>query len=289
MKRRKILLALAAATATGATLSAALTSATNTTFGSARYWPFAMKTGHQPLLIAGSGTMYALNRALADAFAQLHPECDLVVEKGGSLPALIALKRGAIDIAAMEHDMTASEEESHLRNFLIARNDIGIAVNKKSPIALLSTDQIRGLLSGDIGNWKHVGGPDAAVQVISRQRGSTSRHFIEEVVLAGGDIAPEAIEVANTRQLAERVAANPHAIGYISLKDRVGIGEVAYLAVDGVAASRETILSNRYPFTQSLYLVVLGDQPGPATEFIAFARSAAGQQIIGQQRLVSAY
>lgn len=276
MNRRDILLALAfAGTGAGASLG-----------GVKLRWPFATRAEHPSLLIAGSSTMYALNQAWAAGFFVSHPAVDITIEKGGSLPALIALKRGAIDLAAMERDVTVAEDDMHIRNFLVARSDISIAVNSKLPITSLSTQQIRALLSGAAANWKQVGGPDAPVHVISRVRGSTTRQFVEEIVLDGDDITPTAQELDSTRLLAERVAADPFALGYVSLKDRVGIAKVSYLAVDGIPASRATILSSRYPYTHSLYLVLNSDQQGPAADFVAFVRSAAGQKIVERQNLV---
>lgn len=249
-------------------------------------WSVRVKAERTPLLIAGSRTMFDLNRALAAEFARTRPLVDVVVEKGGSLPALIALKRGALDVAAMERDLSVAEDDALTRNFLIARNDISIIVNGKSPVSSLSREQVRGLLTGAIVNWKQVGGHDAPVHVISRTRGSTSRQFVEDVVLGGGDITLNAREMESTKLLAERVAADPLAIGYTSLKDRQDMPGIAHIGVDGVIATRPSVLSGRYPYTQSLYLALYGDKHGVAAEFVAFARSPAGQKIVEQQRMV---
>ena len=252
-------------------------------------WPFRTGNKRKSLLLAGSNTMLALNQALAAEFSKLHPLVDVVVEKGGSLPGLIALKRGAIDIAAMARDITALEDETRILNFLIARNDITIVVNRKLPVKSLSRGQIRALLTGAITNWKQVGGPNAPIHVVSRIRGSTSRQFVEEVVLGGRDITASARNLPSAQKLAESVAADPYAIGFISLKDSKGIADVSSLQVDGVTASRRTVLSDRYPYTQSLYLVLSGKKDGPASDFVAFARSPAGQAIVEQQRMVPVY
>lgn len=272
MNRRSLLLALAAAPVVAG--------------GMSFRWQ-STKEGRQALLIAGASAMFWLNQELAKEFIKSNPSIDVVVEKGGSLPGLIALKRGAIDLAAMDRDLTVAEDDLGTRNFLIARSNVTIVVNKKSPIKSLSSEQIRALFAGDMTNWKQAGGPDAPVHVISRTRGSTARQFVEDVVLSGSDITVAAREVQKAGQLIEQVAADPYAIGYLTLKDKELGGEVAYLAVDGVAASRATILSGRYPYTHSLYLLLYGDKQGAAADFVAFARSPAGQKIVEQQRLMS--
>lgn len=249
-------------------------------------WSFSVKAERTPLLIAGSPTMFNLNLALVAAFSTQHPLVDAVVEKGGSLPALIALKRGALDVAALERDLSVAEDDLLTRNFLIARNNIAIIVNARSPLSSLSREQVRALLTGAITNWKQLGGPDATVRLISRTRGSTSRQFVEEVVLGGDDIAVNARDVETSRQLSEQVAADPYAVGYLSLKDRNDVSGIVQLGVDGVIATRESVLSGRYPYTQSLHMVLYGERHPVAAEFVAFARSAAGQKIVAQQGLV---
>jgi phosphate transport system substrate-binding protein len=127
------------------------------------------------------------------------------------------------------------------------------------------------------------------VQVVSRTRGSTARQFVEEVILEGGDIASNAVEADSARKLTQLVAGSTHAIGYISLKDKLTAVPVRYLDVDGVEASRETLLSGRYPYKQSLVLVTLSDAQSTARLFVDFVCSAAGQQVVEAASLVGAY
>jgi phosphate transport system substrate-binding protein len=245
-----------------------------------------VKEGRKSLLIGGAGAMVPLNQALADAFIKLNPMVDVVIEKGGSLQGLIAVKRGAIDLAAMTRDLSNEEDDESAHDFLIARGDIRIVVNKASFIKTLSEKQVRDLLTGELTNWKQVGGIDAPVNVISRTKGSTTRQFVEEVVLDGGEVTSSAKEVETTKLLAASVAADPYAIGYVASKDSEGIADVVALAVDGVTASRATVLSGRYPYTHSFSLLIYGEQKGLRLDFVNFARSAAGQKIVAQNGLI---
>jgi phosphate transport system substrate-binding protein len=249
-------------------------------------WRLPVKEGRKSLLIGGAGAMVPLNQALADAFIKLNTMVDVVIEKGGSLQGLIAARRGAIDLAAMTRDLSNEEDDASAHDFLIARGDIRIIVNKASFIKTLTQKQIRGLLTGEMTNWKQVGGIDAPVNVISRAKGSTTRQFVEEVVLDGGEVTSSAKEMETTKLLAASVAADPCAIGYVASKDSEGIADVTALAVDGVAASRATVLSGRYPYTHSFSLLIYGEQKGLRLDFVNFARSAAGQKIVAQNGLI---
>lgn len=253
------------------------------------FWPFDRRTSRRPLLIAGAQVMYAMNQSLAKAFVKVHSNMDAEVETGGSLTALIALKRGSVDVAAMSRELKASEDESGMKSYLVARNGVGIVVGPGVKFASLNAHQVRAILAGRIVNWAQVGGPHAAIQVISRTRGSTARQFVEDVILGGGDIASNAIEMDSARKLTQSVAGTPHAIGFISLKDKRTAVPVSYLSVDGVEASRATLLSGRYPYTQSLYLVTLSDPQSTAALFVDFVCSAQGQELVDAAHLVGTY
>lgn len=254
------------------------------------FWPFDRRTSRRPLLIAGAHAMYALNQSLAEAFSKTHNNIDVVLESGASLSALIALKRGSVDVAVMSRDIKNSEDEIGLRNYLVARNGIAIAVGPGIKLSNLQSHQVRAMFSGEVSNWSQVGGPNAPVRVISRTRGSAAREFVEGVLLEGGDITAAAIECDSARKLTQMVANTPHAIGFISIKDKLTAVPVGYVNVGGVEASRETLLSERYPYTQSLYMVTLSDhQRTTAKLFVDFVRSAPGQSLVDAAGMVGTY
>lgn len=238
------------------------------------------------MLIASARAMFDLCNALAEAYKIQNPEVDFVIEKGDSLQGLIAAKRGAIDLAAITRDLTTSEDGLATYNYLIARSNISIVVHAQSPIKDLTQEQIGAIFMGHISNWKQVGGSDLPITLYSRVRGSSTRQYVEEVVLNGGDFASSAIEMESTKALATAVAADPSGIGYLAAKDESGNVAVSALSVDGVAANEVTILSGRYPYTHPFYLLLAGDKNQHKVNFIKFAQSPAGQAIVIKQGLV---
>jgi phosphate transport system substrate-binding protein len=241
---------------------------------------------HQSLLIGGASAMQSLNQALAREFMQRHTLLTVVIESGGSLPAYIAASRGAIDLAAMTRALSDAEDDAGARHYLVAKGSIGIIVNRASPLTDLSQEQVRALLTGEATNWKLVGGPDQQVAVISRIRGSTTRQLAEQILLEGRDFAIDAHELDSAAGMAAAVAANPYAIGYIASKDAAAQAAVAHVAVDGVPASRATVLSDRYPYAHAYYLLLYGASGGARRLFVDFARSPSGQRIVLQQGLM---
>lgn len=264
--RRTALLALAAATMAAGTAGL--------------FWRRGSREQPKELLIAGSSSMHEMLAALADAYAHRHAGVDIVVEKGSSLSALRALKRGAIDVAAMARDLTVPEDSLHVRNFLIARNEVRIVANQALALPSLSLAQLRAVFLGEIRNWAELGGADAPVHVYSRKTMSLSRRFLEDVLLEGLDIVATAEEVDSDAELARRLAADPLGLGYLALNYRGALAPgLQSLAIEGVAPERAAAYSGRYPLIESLYLVC-AEGEGRARDFIAFAGSAQGQAIV---------
>lgn len=244
-------------------------------------------TTRQSLLISGAAAMLPLTTALAQAFLRDQDALAIIVEPGGSLPAYIAANRGAIDMAAMTRALSDSEDDAGAHHYLIARNDIGIIVNRALPVESLTRAQVRALFTGEIANWRALGGPDRPVTVYAHARGAPARQSAEQLLLDGGDFAVDARECPNDAALAAAVAADPGAIAYLDGQARAGAGEVAVLPVGGVRATRATVLSGRYPYTHSFYLLLHGETGGARSGFVRFARSAAGQAIVERHGLVS--
>jgi phosphate transport system substrate-binding protein len=238
------------------------------------------------LLLASAGSMTNLCKALKKRYENKNPLTDIVIEHGDSLQGIIAVKRGAIDVAAISRDLTSEEDDQDSHSYLIARSNIFIIVHPQSPLRNLTQAQVRDVFTGTIANWRQLGGSDAPIQLVSRMRGSNTRQFMEEVVLGQNEIGSNALELETTRQVAARVAEDINAIGYIAAKNDAGDSVTRALTIDGIEASEATVLSGRYPYTSSFYLLLAGETLGPKIDFIKFARSAEGQTIVSEQGFV---
>lgn len=252
------------------------------------FWPFSRRTARAPLLIAGSGVMSDLSVALVKAYSKIYPHVDAVVERGGSMSALIALKRGAVDVAAMTRDLREADDEKGVRNYLIARNAVGVAVHPRLGISNLSRSQLRAIFDGKLTHWSQVGGPNWPIRVITRKPNTPARQFLEEVILNGEDVTTTVTEMETPAQVLQAVQSDETAVGYILLRDR-DASDVRFLSVDAIPPARETILSARYPLTQSFYYVLARQSGRSAEQFVEFAQSASGQAIVDAQHLVGTY
>ncbi len=233
----------------------------------------------QSLLVAGSNSMHPLNKALAERFARLQPKVAMVVQAGGSLAGLLALKRGTIDVAAMSRDLTEEEDTPNARAHLVGINEISIVVHPASPVVGINSAQLKAIFTGQITNWRALGGPNATIDVVSRLDGSNALHYMEDEVLDGDEVAVTARTLAKAEEVGEAIAADRNAIGFLAMSEQVK-APVRRLAIDGVLPERATILSGRYPLTQPEYLVLYGKASKPAIDFVDFALSPAGQAVV---------
>lgn len=249
-------------------------------------WRWPEQPLRSSLLLASAGSMTNLCAAFKKIYESKNPLTDIVIEHGDSLQGIIAVKRGAIDLAAISRDLTNEEDDQESHNYLIARSNIFIIVHPHSPLRDLTQAQVRDIFMGNIDNWKQLGGSDAAIQVVSRMRGSNTRQFMEEVVLGYSDISSTALEMESTREVAAKVAGDINAIGFIAAKNDAGDAETRTLSIDGIEASQATVLSGRYPYTSSFYLLLAGENTGTKFDFIKFARSPQGQAIVAEQGFV---
>ncbi len=240
----------------------------------------------QSLLIGGAGAMLALNQAWARAFALRYPSVNIVIETGGSLPGYIAARGAAIDLAAMTRGLSDAEDSASAHHFLVAKGEFTIVVHGSARVSALSRQQAAALLTGEIDNWRQVGGPNRAVQVYAHKRGSIARRFAEEFLLDGSDFTPAAGEFDTQAALLAAVAGDPDGIGALAASAQQVLPQARCLAIDGVQATRSTVLSGRYPYAYCFYLLLFGERNGIRADFLNFARSPAGQDIVSHAGLM---
>ncbi|MCB4757555.1 MAG: phosphate ABC transporter substrate-binding protein [Elusimicrobia bacterium] len=250
----------------------------------------------ESLLIAGSSTFLRQTQKLSESFMKKNPEVIVVAEGGGSYAGLIAVRRGAINIAIMSHDIPDDMDDDVVKGYLAAKDGIGIIVNPSNPVENLSVDQIRAIFSGMIRDWSQVGGKKGPIALFCREQGSTSHEGFENMIMRGVDMCRDAVKLSSAAAIDKEVAGNPGAIGYVSTHfEQPG---VKYLKVEGVPISKYTILSGRYPLSRSLYFVVaqreLDDEGDMRSHkkhsertknFIDFSRSREGQDILEKEGL----
>jgi phosphate transport system substrate-binding protein len=246
----------------------------------------------------GSDTLVNVALAWAEKYQQLHPDVRLSVTGGGTGTGMAALVNGTVDIANASRQITPEEIASAKKNginpieFVVARDAIGVIVNKNNPIHSLSLQQISDIYTDKVTRWSELGGDDRPIVKLSRETNSgTHLYFLQAVIRLGQtdntDIfSADTLLLPSSEGIISEVRDNPNAIGY----DGLGYitPEVKVLAVsakDGsqpVIPSIETVNSNQYPISRDLYMYTPGEPKGAVKAYMDWVVTPEAQDIVKQ-------
>jgi phosphate transport system substrate-binding protein len=247
--------------------------------------------------VKGSDTMVNLGQAWAEAFMKVRPSAQVSVTGGGSGTGIAALANGTCQIAQCSRSIKAKEKDTIVKatgktptEVAVGIDALVVAVHPKNEVESLTFEQLSGIFTGKIANWKEVGGADRPVVVLSRERNSgTHVYFLEHVVRQGNEKGPEeyaasALMMPSSQAIVDELASNEGAIGYYGLGYLGAKNKALSVAktkdATPVAASAETALAGTYPIARSLFFYVPGDLAGDVKAFVDFVLSDDGQRIV---------
>jgi phosphate transport system substrate-binding protein len=234
------------------------------------------------LTIAGSTTVLPINQECARLLMVANPDLRISVSGGGSGHGVKAAGAGEIDIGAVSRDVKSSEREQYpdLKPVAIGKDSVAIVVHPSNAITALTLEQAAKIFSGEITNWKEVGGADAAIRVITREEGSGTRETFETYVMTpfGRETAAKAFVKASNGEVRATVSSDYSSIGYLSLGyvDET----VKALSIGGIAATVDNVVSGTYPISRNLYLITKGTPSTLEAAFIDFVLSSEGQKVV---------
>lgn len=229
----------------------------------------------------GSTSMEKVIQSLAEQFMTENTGVSVNYDPTGSGTGIEAAGSGSADIGLASRELRQEELEKGLIGTVVAKDGIAVIVNAENPVKDLTVEQIAALATGEIGNWKDVGGMDAPVVLIGREAGSGTRDGFESIT-GTGESCVYSQELTSTGGVIEAVKGNPNAFGYASLSAVEGKEGVTAVKVGGVACSEETILDGTYAIARSFNLVTQADGPlsQAAQAFFDFAVSPEAADLI---------
>lgn len=239
------------------------------------------------VVIAGSTSVQPLSEALAEEYMGNNKDVTITVQGGGSGQAAKSLKEEIAQIGALSREVKDEEKKDIGNEYVIAKDGVAVVVNKDVKVDDLSIDQIKGIFTGEITNWKEVGGDDAAISVVSREEGSGTRGAFTEItgVLEKNDGGEEidkttdkAIVQPSTGAALETVTNTPNSIGYVSLE--AVNKDVKTLKVEGVEITKETVLDGTYKISRPFIYATPKKVDPAAQAFIDWVMSAEGQKMV---------
>jgi len=233
----------------------------------------------------GSTSVERVIAALIEAFREAHPGVTLTFDATGSGAGITSATEGTADIGLSSRYLR--HDEDGVDPILFAIDGLAVIVHPDNPVTDLSTEQITGIYTGAITNWREVGGNDAPIAAIGREAGSGSRGAFDDIMGISDNVRHDQ-ELTSGGAVITAVATNPFAIGYSSLS---AVGDtVRIVSVNGVPCTEATLLDGSYPVRRPFILMTQhGTTPSEATQaFIDFVMSPAATEIIANAGAVQA-
>ena len=227
----------------------------------------------------GSTSMEKVIGALGESFTEKNSGAKFTYNPTGSGSGITAVLEGRCDIGLSSRALKDEEKAKGLTETIVALDGIAVIVNPSNNVSDLSAEQIAKIYTGEITNWKEVGGSDAQIVLIGREAGSGTRDGFESIT-GTADKCKYRQELTSTGDVIATVAQNPNAIGYASLaaiKDTVKA-----LKVDGVTPTEDTVKDGSYKIQRPFVFVTKTgtELSETAQKFFDFATSADAAEII---------
>ena len=279
-----------------------------------RWWEYQpFRSGNKLVVLENSATetlegdlpsitgAYALYPVYAAAVQAIYPRPNNVLnyfmhEKlntGGSNVIFEELLAGKVDILfalAPSAEQLADADAAGLTYTMtpLGRDAFVFYVNAKNPISNLTVNDIRGIYSGRITNWKEVGAPKRAKIIpFQRNKNSGSQTTLERIMgdtpimppleednLGGmGDIIRDTADYRNFDE----------ALGFsfrYYATEMVRNDKIKLLSINGIAPTSENIANGSYPFIATAYVITVKERTGNVQKFIDFMLSLQGREII---------
>lgn len=236
------------------------------------------------IYIKGSDTMLGLTSDLAEIYMKENPGVSIRIEGGGTAEGIKSLIKNEIDICTASRNLKPEEAKlladyygSLGMVFLIAKDGLSIYLNPGNNINNLSLQQLKQIYTGEIKNWKNIGGKDARIIPVTRNPNSGTYFFFKEHILDGEEYTDDKIVKSTTGEIINFVAENENAIGYGGMGYQ---GNVIHSKIEGVEPNSENIRNDTYPITRYLHFFTTKIPGGKVKSFIDWVLSPAGQSVI---------
>jgi phosphate transport system substrate-binding protein len=200
----------------------------------------------------------------------------------GSGEGFAALMNGAVPIAGMSRNLTPEERAKGPYYRIIGYDAIAVFVNEANPVKALTKDQLKKIYTGEVTNWKSVGGKDLPIVVVTEMQSGTraTTHEFRRMALDGAAFGPVK-EIDQPHDCVKHVAGDPGAIASVTLAFQMA--GVRPVAVDGIAPDADKVRSGAYPLGRPLLLVSKDAPTGSSKDFFDFMLSSEGQALVAKK------
>lgn len=245
----------------------------------------AAEHAQEVIRFKGSDTMGAkLVPQLCEAYKIDHPGIKFENAAEGSTTAFTALLDGTADIGMSSREIKPEEakrfeeQKIQLHKHLAGNDCLVIAVNANNPVSNLTAKQVEGLFTGDIKNWKEVGGYDAPISLFTRNTASESYKGFSRIAMNGRSYSGDNVKMAGGEQPVQVVAKDVNSITYIG-HAYAKAKDIKTVSINGIAPPADRV--NDYPYIRALYYFIRSDASPAAKAFMEWVtQSAEAKEIV---------
>jgi len=216
----------------------------------------------ETIVMDGSTTVGPIAKAFAEYYMRQNPGVNITVGESGSGNGAKSIVNKTCQIANMSRFMKDTEFKAAADAgvmpvaHVVALDGLPILVHPSNPVKNLTVAQVRQIYTGQITNWKQIGGPDLGIVLVSRDTNSGTYECFNELVMNKEKISDRAEYVGSNGAIRQRVQSTPAAIGYAGLA--FVDDTVKALSINGIAATAATVRDGSYPIARPLFMFTDG-------------------------------
>jgi phosphate transport system substrate-binding protein len=231
--------------------------------------------------ISGSTSVGPLAEKIADKYMDKQ-DVKIEINQIGSSAGITNATTGVSEIGMSSRDLKEEEKANGLVETIIAFDGIVVVTHPSNKVKNLTMDQVKQIFTGEVTNWKELGGEDLEIVVVSREDGSGSRDAFQEIVgYTSGELVRTSIIASGNGNIKTTVATNKHAVGFISFE--YIDSSISTININGVEATAENVLQEKYSLSRPFLFVHKEDTLTDAgQQFIDYILSSDGQAIVAE-------
>lgn len=227
------------------------------------------------IVIAGSDTPGAkMVPQLKEGWLKEGNSADFEIAAEGSSQAFTTLLAGTADIGMASRKVKETElamfrkRGLELKEHIAAWDMIALVVHEKNPVKSLTLKQVEGIFTGEITDWKELGGEPGRISAYTRNTASGTYKSFQKLAMSGRDYGKRSQKMGGSEQPASEVAGNINGIAYVGL---------AYVRKEGVSAVKinggfpDPAKKAKYPLSRKLYYYTAGEPTGEVKKFLDWA------------------
>ena len=244
------------------------------------------------ITIKGSDTVLPLSQKEAEEMMKTNQDVSVTIVGGGTGVGITALLDGTTDIAMASRDLKTEEKlkfaeaKKEIEKVTIAFDALAVIVNPANKVGQLTREQLEKIYTGQIKNWKEVGGEDAKIVAYSRESSSGTYEFFKEEVMDKKNYASDILSMPATGAIVQAVGQTKGAIGYVGLAYETK--EVKQLSVSyaqgktHVDPSVASAKDKSYPISRPLFYLFDKANAAKVKVVVDYALSPEGQKNVSE-------